>query len=114
MLTVESLREFGANTKDGLSRCMNNEGFYLRLVNMALDDPNFDTLASAVENDDKNAAFEAAHALKGTLANLSLTPLCEPVSEMTELLRAGRDADYAAYLSQIRGKRKALTELRNS
>ena len=30
MLTVAALREFGANTEEGLSRCMNNEAFYLR------------------------------------------------------------------------------------
>ncbi|MCQ2563083.1 MAG: Hpt domain-containing protein [Mogibacterium sp.] len=32
-------------------------------------------------------AFEAAHALKGTLSNLSITPLLEPVVEMTERFR---------------------------
>ena len=33
MLTIDSLRRFGANTEEGLSRCMDNEDFYLRLVN---------------------------------------------------------------------------------
>ena len=47
MLTIDSLRRFGANTQEGLSRCMNNEAFYLRLVNMALDDAGFEKLSSA-------------------------------------------------------------------
>ena len=38
-------------------------------------------------------AFESAHALKGMYSNLSLTPLTAPISEMTELLRAGTDTD---------------------
>ena len=32
MLTVEKLKEYGADTGEGLNRCMNNEAFYLRLV----------------------------------------------------------------------------------
>lgn len=114
MLTIDALNRFGADTKDGLGRCMNNEAFYLRLVNMALDDAGFGNLATAVENGDKKAAFEAAHALKGVLANLALTPVYEPASEMTELLRAEKDADYKALLGQILEKRDELIALRDS
>ncbi len=32
MLTIEKLRAWGADTEDGLRRCMNNEAFYLRLA----------------------------------------------------------------------------------
>jgi HPt (histidine-containing phosphotransfer) domain-containing protein len=108
MLTIETLRQLGANTQEGLGRCMNNEAFYLRLVNMALDEPNYGKLEEAVKNGDKKAAFEAAHALKGVLGNLSLTPLFEAASEMTELLRAGEDADYPALLARILEQRDAL------
>ena len=45
MLTVDALRQIGVNTKEGLGRCLNNEAFYLRLVNMALDDAAFERLA---------------------------------------------------------------------
>ncbi len=114
MLSIETLRRFGANTQDGLGRCMNNEAFYLRLVKMSLDDANFAKLETAVGENDKKAAFEAAHALKGVMANLALTPLCLPLSEMTELLRAGEDADYASYLERIRQKREALLVLRDA
>ena len=36
MLTLDALRQYGANVTEGLSRCMNNEAFYLRLVGMAV------------------------------------------------------------------------------
>ena len=32
MITLEALREFGADTERGLSMCMGNEALYLRLV----------------------------------------------------------------------------------
>ncbi len=66
------------------------------LVGKALQDANYGRLASAVEADDRKAAFEAIHAIKGVVGNLALTPLYDAASEMTELLRAGKDADYPA------------------
>ena len=88
MLTVDKLRAYGAQVDAGLERCMKNEAFYLRLVQMELNDPNFAGLDAALAAGDAKAAFEAAHALKGAVGNLALTPIFEPVSELTELLRA--------------------------
>ncbi len=87
MLTMEKLASFGADTATGLARCMNNEAFYLRLVNMELGDVNFAKLQDALSSGNMREAFEAAHALKGTLGNLALTPIYQPVTELTELLR---------------------------
>ena len=87
MLTVDTLKACGANTAEGLARCFNNEAFYLRLVRMGLADANFDRLSAAMAAGDASAAFEAAHALKGSIGNLALTPIYEPVSALTELLR---------------------------
>ena len=91
MITIEALKQFGADTEEGLARCMGMEEFYLQLVSTMLDDANFAKLDAAVEERDAKSAFEAAHALKGALGNLSLTPVCEPVSEITEMLR-GKDS----------------------
>ncbi len=112
MLTVDALRRLGVNTDEGLARCLNNEAFYIRLVNMALDDAGFEKLSSAIENNDRQAAFEAAHSLKGSLGNLALTPVYNPVVELTELLRGGQEADYSALLDEILLRRKALAALR--
>ena len=111
MLTIDALNRFGADTKDGMSRCLNNEDMYLRLVVKALDNPNYDRLSSAVAAGDKKAVFEAVHAIKGMMGNLGLTPLYELSSEMTELLRAGKDADYADYLARILRQRETLLAL---
>ena len=112
MLTVAALNEFGADTKDGLTRCMNNEAFYLRMVDMAIGNDGFDKLAAAVEKGEVPQIFEAAHALKGMLGNLALTPLFQQASEITELARAGTDADYAALHSKLKEEQKKLQALR--
>ena len=111
MLTVQTLREYGANVDEGLKRCMNNEMFYLRLVKMALADTHFESLRAAVNAGDLQAAFESAHSLKGVLTNLALTPLATTVSEVTELLRARTEADYGAYMKRIDAEYAALKAL---
>lgn len=91
MVTIDALKAYGANTDEGVARCVNNEAFYLRMVGMALEDKNFDALRDAMAAGDARKAFEAAHALKGAIGNVSLTPIYDPVCKLTELLR-GRDA----------------------
>ena len=87
MLTIDDLRRFGANVQDGMGRCMNDESFYLEMVRMTLNEKSFDKLSDAIRSGDRKGAFEAAHALKGITGNVALTPLYEPLTEMTELLR---------------------------
>ena len=91
MISLDALKLYGANTAEGLARCLNNESFYLTMVGMALADKNFDKLKAAMDAGDAHAAFSAAHSLKGSIGNVSLTPIYEPVCALTELLR-GQDA----------------------
>ena len=111
MLTIDVLKQFGANVDDGLTRCMGNQDFYFKLINKAVEDKSFSALEQAVANKDLDAAFEAAHSLKGVLSNLALDPICEPVCEITELLRSRSDVDYQPYLNKIREKRDELVDL---
>ncbi len=101
MLTIDKMNEFGANTAEGLTRCLNNESFYLRMVSLAVSDKGFEQLKEALEAGDLAEGFERAHALKGVLANVALTNLLEPVSEMTELLRHRTQTDYTEYLDRM-------------
>ena len=96
MITTDSLRAFGANVDEGIARCMNNEGFYIMLVNKVVNDKMLGQLGKQLGEGDLAAAFETAHALKGMYSNLSLTPLSEPVSKMTELLRSRTEIDYSS------------------
>lgn len=98
MLTIEKLREYGANVEEGLNRCMNNEAFYLKLVNLFLMKNDFNKLKEAIDNNNLEEGFKAAHALKGVLGNLSLTPLSNIIYEMTELLRNKVQRDYNEFI----------------
>jgi HPt (histidine-containing phosphotransfer) domain-containing protein len=111
MMTIDSLRAFGADVDAGLTRCLNKEDFYLMLVNKAREDQKLTELAQQLGDRNLDAAFETAHALKGMFANLSLTPLTEPVSEMTELLRKRTDTDYSALLHEAQMQFEKLCSL---
>ena len=101
MLTIDGLKELGANTDEGLGRCLNNEAFYLRMVSLATADEHFGQLRESIEAGDLDAGFEHAHALKGVLANVSLTNVLEPIKEITEDLRSRTEKDYSGQLDQI-------------
>ena len=111
MLTLDSLRAWGANTADGMNRCMNNEAFYLKMIDKAMQDDSHENLKAAVESGDLARGFEIAHALKGVTGNLALTPIDTPVREITELLRSRTEMDYSAILTEIITKKNELTEL---
>ena len=111
MLTIENLRAYGANVDEGLARCFNNEEFYLKLVRMLNNEKNFDKLSEALNTHDLDAAFEAAHALKGVLGNLALTPAFDKASEITELLRARTEMDYSALLADLTEQQRILKEM---
>lgn len=111
MLTLDALKEWGANTEEGMGRMMNNEGFYIKMVNMFLAKPGLDSLAEAIDAGDKEGAFEAAHAVKGVANNLSLTPIAVPVSEISDQLKAGVDMDYGPLLAEAKKQLDALQAL---
>ena len=101
MITIDCLREYGANVEEGLARCMGNEELYLRLVSSVALQSEFTRLSELIAQGDLKSAFEASHALKGVLGNLALTPLYLKVCELTELLRAETSTDYGPLLSEI-------------
>lgn len=111
MLTIEKLNEFGANTTEGLARCINNQELYFRLINKAIEDNSFESLKVALAEKNYDKAFEISHSLKGVLGNLSLTPLYEIVFELTELLRNKKDIDYTKYIDNLFEKRNELISI---
>ena len=68
-------------------------------------------LGAALEAGDVKPAFEAAHSLKGVYANLSLTPVFDPMAELTEILRAGSLDGTAALFEAFKGKYAELEEM---
>ena len=108
MITIDSLKAYGANVEEGLARCLNKEDFYIKMVNMGLADERFEKLGDILAAKDYDAAFEAVHALKGVIGNLALTPLYEPINKMTELLRTRTDTDYSELSAEVKSQRDKL------
>lgn len=112
MLTIEKLQEYGVNTKEGLARCMNMEKFYFKMLGMGLKNDSFDKLEKYLAEGNLEEAFETAHALKGVVGNLAITPIFIPLSDITESLRAKKDLDYVALYKPIKELRdKLISEL---
>ncbi|MBP5574184.1 MAG: Hpt domain-containing protein [Bacilli bacterium] len=101
MITVSGLKALGCKTDEGLQRCMNNESFYLMLVNKGLKDEDIANLKAAISSGDLQKGFEVAHAMKGVYGNLSLTPLFELSSKVCEHLRNEEQIDYAPLVDEI-------------
>jgi len=76
-----------------------------------LSDAHFESLAESLQSNNLEDAFEAAHALKGVIGNLALSPIYEPLASMTEMLRAKEDADYVSIYKPIKETRDKLLEM---
>ena len=100
-MTIEQLRAFGCNVDEGIARCVNNEGFYLMLVNKFLSTTDLNNLEKALKENDLETAFKEAHSLKGVCGNLSLTPLFNVLVEMVEPLRAKVEMDYMPLFEKL-------------
>lgn len=79
----------GINIDAGVERFSGNEMLYEKFLHRFADDKSYSELVTALSDNDCDAAFNAAHTLKGLSGNLSLTRLQKLVSEQVEYLRAG-------------------------
>ena len=110
MLTMEALNAYGADAKEGLTRCFGSEAFYLDLVSKVAGDQKFDRLFDAVARRDLIAAGRLADALRETVGNLSLTPMVDLLDKMSFGLRL--QGDNAVLDHQAGQLRQSLETLR--
>lgn len=85
----EIFEAYGADYESTMTRFVNNQAMYLRLLAMFFKDENLKLLGEALVASDYKKAFEAAHTLKGVTANMGLTPFFDKVCDIVEPLRAG-------------------------
>lgn len=109
-MTVEQLRALGCNVEEGLTRCMNNEAFYIMLVNKFVATTDLSKLENALKENDLENAFKECHSLKGVCGNLSLTPLFDVLNEMVEPLRKRTEMDYSPLFNKLK---KLFEELKS-
>lgn len=99
----EIFEVYGADYNSTMARFMGNETMYLKFLDMLFKDDNLEKLGTALEQQDYEAAFAAAHTLKGVVGNMGLTPLFNAVCAIVEPLRK-REApeDYNGLYQVIR------------
>ena len=110
-MTMDSLRNFGANVDEGLERCMGMEDFYIEMIELGLSDERFDMLGPQLEAGQMDEAFETVHALKGVIGNLALTPLYTTICDITEHLRAKETIDYKPLYDKLLEQRNSIMNL---
>lgn len=88
MTIQEFYEKISGNYSEAVGRMM-KDSIVQRFVIMFLSDKSFDELRDNLESGNTEAAFRAAHTLKGVCKNLAFTRLAVSCSELTELLRVG-------------------------
>lgn len=111
MLTKEELTAYGADYATGMSRCLNKEDFYFKMIKMVAANEKFASLGSHLEAKNLKAAFEDAHALKGVVGNVALSPLFAALEDIVEPLRQGEDRDYSELYAKIMDLKKKLDQI---
>jgi len=81
-----------------------------RFLKKFLNDASYEQLKNAIEAHDCEAAFKAAHTLKGVAGNLSMKTFAKTVSDMTEEFRAGNFEGGIVYVDQLDEQYKATID----
>lgn len=101
-MTIKELYEsIGADYEDALHRLMNDR-LVTKFSLKFLDDQSFASLCAAMEAEDWETAFRAAHTLKGVAQNLAFTELGKSSAALTEALRGYKKPEDPALLEQVK------------
>lgn len=88
-MTIQEVYEkINGDYEDVLTR-LPREELVKKFAVKFLDDPSFDQLVKALEEDNQEEAFRAAHTLKGVCMNLGFKILYKSTYNITEALRLG-------------------------
>ncbi len=101
MTLKECYETIGGDYEDAVRRLM-SEALLKRFVIKALEDKSFQNLLAALEKENWEEAFRAAHTLKGVALNLSFTRLAVSASELTECLRGQNGPAPEALTRQVK------------
>lgn len=88
MTLTECYAAFGGDYDEVLQRMM-SESFVRKFLYKFLEDGTYAELRSALEQEDCETAFRAAHTMKGICQNLGFEKLYASSSMLTDLLRGG-------------------------
>ncbi|MBQ7585916.1 MAG: Hpt domain-containing protein [Desulfovibrionaceae bacterium] len=89
-MTIQELYTAIDGNYDSAKRILQIDRLIEKFIVRLLDDKSFEKLQQARTTMDPTSIFEAAHAMKGVLANLGLEKLSSMASVVTEEFRPGK------------------------
>lgn len=101
MNLIQELKALGVNTDEGMARMNGNASFYERMLVKFADMLKNSPVKPDFDCNNYADITEAAHAIKGTSGNLSITPVYEAYSEIVRLLRADQPEQAKEILEKI-------------
>lgn len=103
------LAPLGIDVEDAMFRLNGSEKLFKRILGRYMEDGHYALCLEGFRTKDLETAFRAAHTLKGVAGNLSVMPLCEAASAMTECLRAGNWEEAEKHLPALTEAHERLT-----
>ena len=103
------LKEAECDVEGALARFLDDEDLYIQFYGELLKDEAFDNLGVALEDGRLSEAFEFAHALKGIVGNMGLTPMFTIVCDIVEPLRINSDEGVKENYKELLSLREKFT-----
>ncbi len=104
--------ESKGNYNDALARMM-NDALIVRMISKFMNDNAVLKMVSLYESKDYRTLFSTAHTLKGVAGNLSLMPLFEIASTITEATRNEDGANLDKEIKELQETYKVIQEAYN-
>lgn len=89
----EKLVGAGYDVDGALQRFVNNEMLFMTFLKKVPSDAHFDAILPDVEAGNYDEAHKNAHAIKGVVGNLGMTPVFDASTELCNVLKAGGDPE---------------------
>lgn len=104
------LAAYGIDYADAMERMGGNGDLYKRLAMKYLDDSNYADLVAAMDAADYDAAYKAAHSLKGVAGNLSFDKLFELAGTASGALYQGEYQAVEPLMAPIKDAHEKVVE----
>mgnify|MGYP004543659983 FL=1 len=105
-MTVKECYESMESDYEGVLGRMGSEGLVRRFALKFPDDPSYLNLEKAIQEQNVEEAFRAAHTLKGVCLNLGFDRLYKVSAELTEKLRGRELNGYEALYGKVQDEYK--------
>ena len=105
-MTVKECYESMESDYEGVLGRMGSEGLVKRFALKFPDDPSYLNLEKAIQEQNVEEAFRAAHTLKGVCLNLGFDRLYKVSAELTEKLRGRELSGYEALYGKVQDEYK--------